>query len=954
MPAATLGSERAMLVTLALACALAACQEPERATGPSLAQAVLPNSITLTYICGNSFRVRNTNTTVMMVTWDVYKTTEKGTLTLAAKPTAAPYSETYFTTVNKGTVRLFLDGVLIQTKANGNKPVCQLPAVRPAIPSDTWYPDDSAYVVSDPSNPEIQVYRRLAAVAFVSSATDAEVAAFFARFGATVVGGLAASETYYVQFADPGPSWEALDSLMTLMESQPGVEVVSEIARWLPTGSVDARYPTDGLGFARPDWVTGDSNGATWAMRAIRSPLAWGCETGVYGSAKPKVAVLEQGYWPNPDVQVAASVLARGQSINSFLPQDTVDLFDWHATAVAGALSATGDNSLGVAGAMWATDLTVYSLTPSNHSRTNAATTLGGQFVVDLIARKPRILSISAEIQLTPTLERSRRLLKRNLRRLLDSIPDMLVVFAAGNEGGPVTQSEAITNRSRVIRGILVELSTTGYRNRIVFVGATARGNTLWSGSSWLVGMTDLVAPGQNVGILGLARAGTKYSSPTAFGSGTSFSAPLVAGVAAQLLALDSSLNAQQIKDYLVRGSLAFREDPETGDSIPAPAIVGVPDANVRQLDAYGSLKLLSYERPGTPLCGLSIRNTGNAWYQTQSVIQRAAGPEPVEVAGQPVAFTSVAQGGRLAAGGTERYRLTGGQWIAAGGDGINAVVFLEQDTAYLRPLSTSSTRTDLNLRIGSATAARRVADTNITQGFPSEEAGGVFGGRAGYTPEVVSVSPTGDWIYLEFGWTFNDDCYTLPPKGGAARSLIPTRGGGQIHEFSTYRWAVRSCSDSMRVVDVNGTDAAGGRIAWNPDGQDFYYGREYRDAATRLERWTVANGVQASGTSVAVGPVTFDALVWSNEGGRLYSRERSQSFEPPADCFERVRASGDPPTIVAQTWQGDYYSGCTDVPLAVLRLATGPTPRAVPGGSAIRALNRRYPLGIPRTMRVN
>ncbi len=132
--AATLGLERIMLVSLALVLSLAACQEPEQATGPSMSQAALPKSITLTYICGNSFRVRNTNPNEITVTWDVYQKGETGTLLLPPKPASAPYSETYFTTVNKGTVRLFLDGVLIQTKANGNKPACELASGGPTIP----------------------------------------------------------------------------------------------------------------------------------------------------------------------------------------------------------------------------------------------------------------------------------------------------------------------------------------------------------------------------------------------------------------------------------------------------------------------------------------------------------------------------------------------------------------------------------------------------------------------------------------------------------------------------------------------------------------------------------------------------------------------------------------------------------------------------------------------------
>lgn len=74
--------------------------------------------IRLTYICGNKFRVRNPNAADVPVNWDVYKKSETGTLTLPPKAADQPYSQTFFTPVNTGTVRLFHSGQLIQTKAN--------------------------------------------------------------------------------------------------------------------------------------------------------------------------------------------------------------------------------------------------------------------------------------------------------------------------------------------------------------------------------------------------------------------------------------------------------------------------------------------------------------------------------------------------------------------------------------------------------------------------------------------------------------------------------------------------------------------------------------------------------------------------------------------------------------------------------------------------------------------
>lgn len=78
-------------------------------------------TVTLTYICGNRFRVRNPLSNTVLVHWDVHHTSDSGTLTLAPRPSNGLYSETFFTTHATGTTRLFFEGTLIQTAKNGSK-----------------------------------------------------------------------------------------------------------------------------------------------------------------------------------------------------------------------------------------------------------------------------------------------------------------------------------------------------------------------------------------------------------------------------------------------------------------------------------------------------------------------------------------------------------------------------------------------------------------------------------------------------------------------------------------------------------------------------------------------------------------------------------------------------------------------------------------------------------------
>jgi len=965
--AALVGMERIMLVSLALACSLVACREPDAPTDPSLSQGTLPNSITLTYICGNSFRVRNTNATVVTVTWDVYKTSETGSLTLLPKPASGPYSETYFTTVNKGTVRLFLDGTLIQTKANGNKPVCQLPTVSWPKLGDAIPLPDSTKIVLDPDG-GLAYFRTDLKLRFKASTPDNAKSELFSRYGMTVLGE-EWTGGFYVRIPDPGPSWTDLQRVLNQLNQESIVDRAMPLMRENSAFTPNARYPSDGDGQKRTDWLSGSTS--TWALRAIRAPLAWGCETGTYGGSAPRIGLLEARQNPaNPDIAPSSRALRPTDTLGVALTSRynlhkssaaTLQAFVDHATWTSSLLGASGDNGQGTAGVLWNSRLFLYeAVDPDGYSLpTSAMYRVVGSVLKDSL----RVLSISID-QFVPrgTSDSAKKDLiyeaSMTFEALLRGASDLTIIIAAGDSAfvGSSDEYETVPQPG-IITAALLRLKAN-YPNRIIFVAGTNSsrgfsssfpGTPARDGSNFFRGLTDILAPAADVAV-------QAPSGSMVLASGTSLSAPLVAGVAGQLLAMDPTLTPYDVRRYLIDGASMYREDPSTGDSLPVPPIGGVPGGeDIHQLDAYGSLKLLSYERPGTPLCGLTVRNAGTAWYQVQSVIQRQAGPEAVTVGGQPVAFTSIAQGGRLAASGTEAYRLDGGTWVRAGSAGEDAVVFLEQDTAYLRPVTTSGplwTRTDLQVRIGSPQPSRRVPATNITQAFPSNLAGAqLYSQSAWYAPELVSVSPTGDWVYLEFMWNFNDDCLARPGEGEEFRRLIPMRGG-QMKEFSRRSWS-GGCQGPTSLTTTS-TAAAGGRVAWSADGQEFYYGREYYDAHTELERWTVAGGVQQTGSGADAGDLRFDALLWSQEGGRLLSREQYLTFDPPGDCMERVRASGDPAILARSLKVGDFYTSCPDVPLAAARLALAPGRRPAPGAPVPSAINRRYPLGIPRSMRAN
>jgi galactose oxidase len=76
--------------------------------------------IKLAYRCGNWFRIRNSNTVDIAVSYSVFRTGETGSLTLPAVPTGSQYSETWVQTQNRGPLLLMHNGVRIAEKPNAN------------------------------------------------------------------------------------------------------------------------------------------------------------------------------------------------------------------------------------------------------------------------------------------------------------------------------------------------------------------------------------------------------------------------------------------------------------------------------------------------------------------------------------------------------------------------------------------------------------------------------------------------------------------------------------------------------------------------------------------------------------------------------------------------------------------------------------------------------------------
>ena len=174
-------------------------------------------------------------------------------------------------------------------------------------------------------------------------------------------------------------------------------------------------------------------------------------------------------------------------------------------------IAAKTDNSAGIAGAGWNTDLLAIKVADS-HNKINDADVAEG---VDwAVAHGADVINLSLGGSAAGTA------LKTAIAHAVKS--DVVVVAAAGNDGTTAKFYPA------ALPGVVAVGATT--------TGGSARASFSQHGS-WV----DVAAPG--VDILGANRKGSGYLS----GDGTSFAAPLVSGVAALIRASRPTLSAAAV-----------------------------------------------------------------------------------------------------------------------------------------------------------------------------------------------------------------------------------------------------------------------------------------------------------------------------------------------------------------------------------------------------------------------
>ncbi len=375
-----------------------------------------------------------------------------------------------------------------------------------------------------------------------------------------------------------------LESTLERLRASPEVE-------WVVPNARERRLnvPGDPLYAASPA-----GSGQWWLFRAAGSnandiedrrrgvpdlPSAWVAST---GAGAPVVAVLDTGITAHPDLDgrvlpgrdfVATLEYAAdgdGWDADASDPGDGVTaadrrahptLFDdcdaapssWHGTGIAGIVAASADNGIGGAGVLWRGR--VLPVRVAGKCGADLADIIDGmrwaagltvlddqQRPVPANPNPARIVSISfgGSAACNPVYQEAIDELRAH---------GVLVVAAAGNESGALTRPASCSG----VLGV-VALNRDGFKSTYSNFGAAAAIATV-GGDPRLVGRWGL--PLGDDGLLTTSNTGAQAPGSPGYARefGTSFAAPVAAGVAALMLAVNPQLDVGQLIEGLQRSA---------------------------------------------------------------------------------------------------------------------------------------------------------------------------------------------------------------------------------------------------------------------------------------------------------------------------------------------------------------------------------------------------------------
>lgn len=333
-------------------------------------------------------------------------------------------------------------------------------------------------------------------------------------------------------------------------------------------------------------------------LSVIDAPQAWGTQT---GNSNVVIAVLDTGVETGHE-DISGKTLPGCSVIGSFTENScgtNVDDNHGHGTGVAGTAAAKTNNSLGAAGLCWNCPILPVKVLSDSGSGTLSDTIEGINFARNYALNNPTkkvVINMS---------------LGRDCQASGVSLAEQDAITAAWNAGVLVVASAGNSGNSN--------LQCPAAADHVIAVSATDNSDAL-AGFSSFGSFVDLAAPGVNiVNAVGTSNvAGSFYAS----WSGTSFSSPIVSGVAGLVWSADTTLTNAEVDQILkdtaenIGSSLYFGEGRVNADfavdlassGSPAPPTPAPTPAPTPPPAASGTL---SGFNPGTAGIKNSLSVTG-------------------------------------------------------------------------------------------------------------------------------------------------------------------------------------------------------------------------------------------------------------------------------------------------------------------------------------------------------
>lgn len=265
--------------------------------------------------------------------------------------------------------------------------------------------------------------------------------------------------------------------------------------------------------FAEPDYAMPPSLqpndfyfGNQWHHNNVNSQQAWNITT---GSSNVLVAVCDTGFdVSHPDL---AANLRTDLAYNAQDGSTYIYDANGHGTGTAGTLGAVGNNDIGVAGANWNVDIIPVRIAISNGNSSAYISTMAKciEYAADNDAR---VVNLSYGGIEYATIDAAAQYLRAR---------NGLLFMSAGND--------------------YQEFSSHPDYTSFIGVGATDENNNRAGFSNWGT-FVDITAPGVDI-------ATTYPNNEYVYYSGTSFSSPLAAGIAALMVAANPNITVSELEN---------------------------------------------------------------------------------------------------------------------------------------------------------------------------------------------------------------------------------------------------------------------------------------------------------------------------------------------------------------------------------------------------------------------